>query len=55
MKGVQAVLSVNKTTDHEAQALTYMKLGSWHVGLLLNFNVSILKYGIKRLVYKLDE
>jgi len=40
---------------HEAQTLTYMKLGGWHVGLLLNFNVSILKNGIKRLVYKLKE
>jgi GxxExxY protein len=40
---------------HEAQTLTYMKLGGWHVGLLLNFNVPILKNGIKRLVYKLKE
>ncbi|VGO23004.1 GxxExxY protein [Pontiella sulfatireligans] len=35
---------------HEAQLLTYMKLTNCKVGLLLNFNVSTLKQGIKRLV-----
>ena len=50
LKTVEKLLPI-----HEAQALTYMKLGSWHVGLLLNFNVPILKNGIKRLVYKLKE
>jgi hypothetical protein len=35
---------------HEAQLLTYMKLTHCRVGLLLNFNVPILKQGIKRLV-----
>lgn len=35
---------------HEAQLLTYMKLTNCKVGLLLNFNVPILKKGIKRLV-----
>jgi len=35
---------------HEAQVLTYLKLGGWTVGLLINFNVSVLKGGIKRLV-----
>ena len=50
LKTVEKLLPI-----HEAQALTYMKLGGWHVGLLLNFNVPILKYGIKRLVYKLEE
>lgn len=24
---------------HEAQLLTYLKLGAWHIGLLMNFNV----------------
>ncbi len=33
---------------HEAQLLTYLKLGGWHVGLLINFNVPVLKDGIKR-------
>lgn len=35
---------------HEAQLLTYMKLGGWHLGLLINFNVPILKDGIRRLI-----
>jgi len=30
--------------------LTYLKLGGWTVGLLLNFNVPVLKSGIKRIV-----
>jgi GxxExxY protein len=50
LKAVENLLPI-----HEAQTLTYMKLGGWHVGLLLNFNVPILKSGIKRLVYKLKE
>ena len=35
---------------HEAQLLTYMRLGSWPVGLLINFNVPALKHGIRRMV-----
>ena len=35
---------------HEAQLLTYMKLTKSRVGLLVNFNVSVLKDGIKRFV-----
>jgi GxxExxY protein len=35
---------------HEAQLLTYLKLGGWAIGLLINFNVPILKKGIRRLV-----
>jgi GxxExxY protein len=35
---------------HEAQLLTYMKLTDCKVGLLINFNVPVLKYGIKRMV-----
>ena len=33
---------------HEAQLLTYMKLLNINLGLLINFNVDILKKGIKR-------
>jgi len=33
---------------HEAQLLTYLRLGGWPVGLLINFNVPILKQGIRR-------
>ena len=35
---------------HEAQLLTYLKLTGLNLGLLLNFNVVLLKDGIKRLV-----
>jgi GxxExxY protein len=33
---------------HGAQILTYMRLGGWKLGLLINFNVPILKNGIHR-------
>jgi len=33
---------------HEAQILTYMKFAKKTLGLLINFNVTALKYGIKR-------
>lgn len=45
VKAVEALLAV-----HQAQLLTYLRLGGWKVGLLINFNVPILKQGIKRLV-----
>ena len=45
LKAVSEILPV-----HEAQLLTYMKLMKCRVGLLINFNVVILKQGIKRLV-----
>lgn len=35
---------------HEAQILTYMKFAQKRVGLLINFNVTLLKNGIKRYV-----
>jgi GxxExxY protein len=35
---------------HEAQLLTYLRLGGWNVGLLINFNVVVLKDGIRRRV-----
>jgi len=50
LKTVESILPI-----HEAQTLTYMRLGDWQVGLILNFNVTVLKNGIKRLVYKLKE
>jgi len=45
-----------KTVDilapvHEAQILTYMKFANKNLGLLINFNVTILKNGIKRYKY----
>ncbi len=36
---------------HEAQLLTYLKLTGVKVGLLINFNVVVLKEGIRRLVH----
>ena len=36
---------------YEAQLLTYLKLSNIRLGLLINFNVIHLKYGIKRLIY----
>ena len=33
---------------HEAQLLTYLKLGGWKLGLLINFNVPALKDGVRR-------
>jgi GxxExxY protein len=35
---------------HVSQTLTYMKLGQFKTGLLINFNVPMLKDGLKRLV-----
>lgn len=35
---------------HFSQVLTYLKLGNFKLGLLLNFNVPIMKKGIKRII-----
>ncbi|HPI71757.1 MAG TPA: GxxExxY protein [bacterium] len=35
---------------HEAQILTYMKLAKRSIGLLINFNVQLVKEGIRRFV-----
>jgi len=45
LKSVEQLLKI-----HEAQILTYMKLVNVKVGLLINFNVEILKKGIRRFV-----
>ena len=45
LKSVEKVIGV-----HEAQLLTYMKLAGIRTGLLINFNVTLLKDGIKRFV-----
>ena len=37
----------------EAQVITYLKLANCRLGLLLNFNVRLMKHGIKRVVLKL--
>jgi GxxExxY protein len=45
LKAVEQVIPV-----HEAQLLTYMRLTGIHVGLLINFNVPVVKDGIFRRV-----
>jgi GxxExxY protein len=35
---------------HDAQLLSCLKLGGWKIGLLINFNVQLLKRGIHRKV-----
>lgn len=45
VKAVEALAPI-----HDAQLLTYLRLGGWQVGLLINFNVEILKHGIHRRV-----
>lgn len=35
---------------HQAQVITYLKLGGYKLGLLLNFNTKFFKNGIRRLV-----
>ncbi len=43
--------SVEALTDvHFAQVLTYLKLGEYKLGLLINFNVKLLKNEIKRII-----
>ncbi|MBN1958780.1 MAG: GxxExxY protein [Desulfuromonadales bacterium] len=45
LKAIEAIHKI-----HEAQLLTYMKLANVRLGLLINFNVELLKNGIKRFV-----
>ncbi len=45
---IKAVENLNEV--HTAQVLTYLKISECKIGLLLNFNVKSLKYGIKRLI-----
>lgn len=50
-KLVIEVKSIDALADiHIAQVLTYLKLSGNRLGLLINFNVTLLKDGIKRLV-----
>tara|TARA_R110002051_G_scaffold241712_1_gene302112 strand:+ start:82949 stop:83329 length:381 start_codon:yes stop_codon:yes gene_type:complete len=39
------------TDVHFAQILTYLKLGGYELGLLINFHTSLLKNGIKRFIH----
>jgi GxxExxY protein len=50
-KVVIEIKTVEAFTDvHTAQVLTYLKLGNYKLGLLLNFHVTTLKTGIKRVI-----
>ena len=45
------LMSVDALNDvHLAQTLTYMKLGNYKLGLLINFNVTHLRNGIRRVI-----
>ena len=45
---IKAIDSLNDV--HTAQMLTYLRLGNYKLGLLLNFHVTVLKNGIKRII-----
>ncbi len=50
-KVVIEIKSVDILNDiHLAQTLTYLKLGKFKLGLLINFNVVLLKDGLKRII-----
>ncbi|MFA6293557.1 MAG: GxxExxY protein [Victivallales bacterium] len=46
LKAVEDILPV-----HQAQLMTYLKLSNMHLGFLVNFNVPLIKDGIKRIIY----
>src|ERR1700719_3851302 len=50
IKAIDSLLSI-----HDAQLLSYLKLGGWQIGLLINFNVELLKHGLRRRVLNLAE
>jgi GxxExxY protein len=50
VKSVEALTAIS-----EAQLLTYLRLGKWMVGLIINFNVQFLKQGIRRRVLNFPE
>jgi len=50
IKAVDSLLPI-----HDAQLLSYLKLGGWKIGLLINFNVELLKNGLRRRVLGLVE
>jgi GxxExxY protein len=50
IKAIDSLLPI-----HDAQLLSYLKLGGWKIGLLINFNVELLKHGLRRRVLGLNE
>ncbi len=55
----QVIVELKAVTNlgpiHEAQVLSYLRLSGCHVGLLINFHVRRLSYGVRRFVSKLPE
>jgi GxxExxY protein len=54
----ESIIVENKAVDqilavHEAQLLTYLRLRKCKIGFLLNWNVTLMKHGIKRMVNNL--
>lgn len=52
------IIIENKTVEnllpiHEAQLMTYLKLSGRTIGFLLNWNVTLMKHGVKRVVMNL--
>ena len=50
IKAIDSLLPI-----HDAQLLSYLKIGGWKIGLLINFNVELLKQGLRRRVLRLVE
>lgn len=50
IKAVETIATV-----HKKQLLTYLKLADKRLGLLINFNVALIKDGITRIVNRLEE
>ena len=50
IKAIDSLLPI-----HDAQLVSYLKLGGWKIGLLINFNVELLKNGLRRRVFGLVE
>lgn len=50
LKSIDVILPV-----HEAQLLTYLHFSGKEIGLLINFNVAVLKQGIRRRILSLDK
>ena len=50
IKAIEALLPI-----HQAQLLSYLKLGGWKLRLVINFHAPLLREGIKRVVLGLEE
>jgi GxxExxY protein len=50
IKSIEAIAPV-----HKKQLLTYLRLTDKRLGLLINFNVELIKHGISRVVNRLEE